>query len=153
MNRREAVSILVAMVASLFIGLGTDAYGAEDGLAIKGYDPVAYFTESKPMPGDAQFRYEWDGAVYQFASAKHLELFKADPDRYLPQHRNLCTAAMSRGEKVIADPNNWTIHEGRLYLFGKPVGPGKLLADPAGVKARADANYDKVSQLPDPVQQ
>lgn len=150
---RRSFVFLVAMLLAVAAGNGPAAYASDDHLAIKGYDPVAYFTNAKPTAGDPQYEYEWDGAVYRFASAEHLELFKAEPDRYVPQHGSLCTIALSRGEKVIADPHNWIIHEGRLYLFGKPIGRERLLADPTGIKARADANYEKVSQLPDPVQQ
>ena len=152
MTRRNLLLLLLGFAAVLTVAAPDLTYAEEDRLAIKGYDPVAYFTEGKPMPGDPQFRYEFDDAVYQFISAKHLEQFKGDPDRYAPQHHNLCTASLARGEKVVADPNNWIIYEGRLYLFGKPIGPGKLVADP-GMRERADANYETVVQLPDPVQQ
>lgn len=145
--------LAVGLVVGLASGFGGIAAADEDRLAIKGYDPVAYFTVGEPTMGDLQHQYEWDGAVYRFASAEHLELFKSNPDRYIPQHHNLCTVALSRGEKVIADPNNWLVHEDRLYLFGKPIGRERLLADPVGIKERADANYPRVSQLPDPVQQ
>lgn len=152
MFRRTFLLLSAGLILSLALGgLGT-ASAAEDNLAIKGYDPVAYFTDGKPTVGDPRFQHEWDGAVYRFASAEHLELFKADPDRYVPQHHNLCTISLSRGQKVIADPNSWLIHEDRLYLFGKPIGRERLLADPVGIKQRADANYERVVQLPDPVQ-
>ncbi|TIP97283.1 MAG: hypothetical protein E5X61_40710 [Mesorhizobium sp.] len=101
------------------------------------------------MIGDPQYQYELDGALYRFASTRHLDLFKADPDRYLPQHQNWCTAALSRGYRVVADPNNWVIHEGRLYVFGGPAGPGKFAADPVAMVGNADANYPRVSELPE----
>jgi YHS domain-containing protein len=145
MDRRNL--LLVGLVAGLSFGLGT-AHGLDDRLAIKGYDPVAYFTDGKPTIGDPQYEYEWDGAVYQFASAEHLNLFEADPDRYAPQYQNWCTAALSKGYRVVADPNYWLIHEGRLYLFGKAVGPGKFAADPAAMVSNAEANYPRVSELP-----
>jgi len=56
------------------------------GVAVKGYDPVAYFTEAKPIKGKAKFEYHWQGAKWRFSSAKHLELFKATPDKYAPQY-------------------------------------------------------------------
>lgn len=146
MDRRSL--LLVGLVAGLSFGLGT-ANGLDDRLAIKGYDPVAYFTDAKPTLGDPRYEYEWDGAVYQFASAKHLDLFKADPDRYAPQYQNWCTAALSKGYRLVADPNIWLIHEGRLYLFGAPAGPAKFAADPAAFVSNADANYPRVSGLPE----
>jgi YHS domain-containing protein len=152
MNRRDALAVLIGLFAALSLGFVT-ANASEDRLAIMGYDPVAYFTEGKPMIGDQQFRHEWDGAIYQFASAEHLALFKADPDHYIPQHYNLCTVMLSRGVKYTADPNNWVVHEGRLYLFGGPNGPSVFLADAAGIKQRADANYERLSELAEVPQQ
>ena len=108
----------------LFFGSGAVAQTSDDRLALKGYDPVAYFTEKRPIAGNPQYQHEWDGAVYRFASAKHLELFKADPDRYLPQYNNWCAASVAKGEKVHGNPEWWLVVDGRLYLFGKPIGPG-----------------------------
>jgi len=113
---------------------------------------VAYFTEQRARPGDKQFRHEWDGATYQFASAEHLEMFKTDPDRYLPQYSNLCAASVAKGVKVQGDPEHWLVVDGRLYLFGGPQGPGLMRADPA-MGRRADENFPKVSRVPAPVAQ
>ena len=139
----------LALAAAILLGLGGMA-PAQDRLALKGYDPVAYFTESRAMLGDAQYQHEWDGATYRFASARHLELFKADPDRYLPQYSNLCAASVAKGVKVQGQPEHWLVHEGRLYLFGGPEGPRLMRAD-AGMKATADKNFSAVSRLPNPV--
>jgi YHS domain-containing protein len=144
MKRFSLLLMLAGLIGALVLG-STVVQASEERLALKGYDTVAYFTEKRPMMGDPKYQHEFDGALYRFASAKHLEMFKADPDRYLPQHRNFCTAALSRGEIVIPDPNNWIVHEDRLYLFGKSIGPGRLLADAEGMKARADANFAKLS--------
>jgi YHS domain-containing protein len=59
---------------------------SDEGIAIKGYDPVAYFTMSKPVKGSDEFTYEWKGAKWQFSSKEHLALFSADPDKYAPQY-------------------------------------------------------------------
>lgn len=56
------------------------------GVAIKGYDPVAYFTLSKPVEGSAEFEYEWMGAKWRFSSARHRDLFKSNPEKYAPQY-------------------------------------------------------------------
>ena len=138
---------IISFFVGLSVGVGVLADTVER-LAIRGYDPVAYFTESRPMVGDSRFEYEWDGSIYRFASLRHLELFKANPERYEPQYGNLCTAALSRGKRVISDPNNWIIQDGRLHLFGKPIGPGLMREDPADMKAKADANWPKRAALP-----
>ena len=135
---------VLALVGMISLGAGM-ASAAE--LALKGYDPVAYFTEKRAMVGNTQFRLEWDGATYQFVSAKHLELFKADPERYLPQYSNLCAASVAKGVKVQGQPEYWLVQDGRLYLFGGPQGPGLMRAD-ATMKSTADRNFSSVSKLP-----
>ena len=145
--------ILAGFITVLFLGSSALAQTSDDRLALKGYDPVAYFTDKRPIVGDSQYQHEWDGAIYRFASAKHLELFKAEPDRYLPQYHNWCAASVAKGEKVRPDPENWLVVDGRLYLFGKSIGPGLMKADPAAMKREADKNWPTVSQLPDPPRQ
>jgi len=138
------------LIAAIFLGSGVLAL-AEQRLALKGYDPVAYFTEKRAMLGDAQHQYNWDGSTYRFASTKHLELFKADPDRYLPQYSNLCAASVAKGVKVQGQPEYWLVHDGRLYLFGGPQGPALMRGD-ASMKSVADKNFSAVSRLPNPPQ-
>ena len=111
---------------------------AEPALAIRGYDPVAYFTLQRATPGDARLAFDWDEHRWQFANARHRDLFKADPARYAPQFANFCAVALTRGELKPANPEYWLISEGRLYLFGKPAGPDLFRKDlPANLeKAR-----------------
>jgi YHS domain-containing protein len=86
------------------------------GVAIKGYDPVAYFTESKPVKGSADLVHEWNGAEWRFASAANRDLFKADPVKYAPQFGGYCAWAVSRGYTAGIDPDAWKIVDGLLYL-------------------------------------
>ena len=109
-------------------------------LAIKGYDPVAYFALQRATPGLAEFAYEWDEHRWQFSSARHRDLFKADPVRYAPQFANFCAVALSRGEVREANPEYWLISEGRLYLFGKSIGPELFRQNPA---TRESANQNR----------
>jgi YHS domain-containing protein len=142
--------MLAGLAAVIFLGSGAVAQAGDDRLALKGYDPVAYFTEKRPIVGNSQHQHEWDGATYRFASAKHLELFKAEPDRYLPQYNNWCAASVAKGAKVHGNPEWWLVLDDRLYLFGKPIGPGLMKADPVAMKSQAHENWSKVSQLPTP---
>jgi YHS domain-containing protein len=86
------------------------------GVAIKGYDPVAYFTDGKPVKGSSDFVHEWNGAEWRFASAAHRDLFKADPVKYAPQFGGYCAWAVSRGYTAGIDPAAWKIVNNRLYL-------------------------------------
>lgn len=109
-------------------------------LAMKGYDPVAYFVDGKPTPGRADIDLVWDEHRYQFASDANRERFKVEPVRYAPQFSNYCAMALSKGELVEANPENWTIAEGKLYIFGKPAGPELFRKDLAANQAKAEAN-------------
>jgi YHS domain-containing protein len=153
LSRRNAIRLVPAVVAAVFAA-SVPAVATESmervPVAIKGYDTVAYFTEKRAMVGDPQYRHEWDGATYQFASGKHLELFKLDPDRYLPQYNNWCAASVAKADKVYGNPEWWLVVDNRLYLFGKPIGPGLMAADPVAMKSKADENWSKVVQLPAP---
>jgi enamine deaminase RidA (YjgF/YER057c/UK114 family) len=93
----------------------------EPRLAISGYDPVAYFTDGKPVPGQNQHDYVWHNARWRFASAEHRDLFASDPERYAPQYDGYCAmgvtgVAVAAPHKDTVDPEAWTIVEGKLYL-------------------------------------
>jgi YHS domain-containing protein len=95
-------------------------------LAIKGYDPVAYFTVGKPALGLPEIEYEWDEHRYRFLSTRHRELFKADPVRYAPQFANFCAMALTRAEIREANPEYWLISDGKLYIFSMAAGPERF---------------------------
>jgi YHS domain-containing protein len=89
------------------------------GLALDGYDPVAYFPEGggKPAKGEKELELELDGVRYRFASDAHKRLFAAQPERYRPRYGGWCAYAMAKGEKVEVDPKSFLVTDGRLYLF------------------------------------
>lgn len=86
------------------------------GLALKGYDPVAYFSDGRPIEGDASISYRWYGADWRFASTEHRDAFAADPVRYAPQFGGYCAYAVSRGTTADGDPQQWALVDGRLYV-------------------------------------
>ena len=88
-------------------------------VVLKGHDPVAYFTEGRPVKGSAEFKVDWDGERYLFSNAGNRNKFAANPDRYAPQFGGYCTGTMARGARAEADPEAWIISDGRLYLFGQ----------------------------------
>jgi hypothetical protein len=140
--RHPLWSALLAMLAMLaFLG-GSAAAANRAPLAIKGYDPVAYFTMGKPVRGLPQHEYEWDDQRYQFLNAAHLALFKADPVRYAPQFRGLCAMALANGEIVEGNPQYWTISNNALYIFGKPLAPGQF-DNPQEIISRAARNLPR----------
>src|SRR5512143_880127 len=146
MMRRTSLQWLVAaaVVGSAIAPVQPMAQGstsAKGRLTLKGYDPVAYFTEGKATPGMSEFEYAWDGLLFRFASAAHRNLFKADPEKFAPQFAGSCAMSLTRGVKIEADPNNWTISNGKLFVFAGAGGAEKLRHDPTGTLSQATANW------------
>jgi hypothetical protein len=134
-------TLAVIIAAGCSIAAGTAAFAADEvPVAIKGYDPVAYFTAGKPTKGSAAIQLVWDEHRYQFATEENRARFKADPVRYAPQFSDYCAMALSKGELVEANPENWTIADGKLYIFGKTVGPELFRKDVAANTAKAEGN-------------
>lgn len=117
---------------------------AEPRTAIRGYDPVAYFTLDKPVKGDPAISHVWDGTRYQFVNAKHRDMFAADPDRYAPQFAGFCTAGLSKGHKVEADPESWIISGGKLFVFFSERGRAQFVTEPAATKSKAEATWQRL---------
>lgn len=93
-------------------------FNTEKSIAIQGYDPVSYFSESKAKKGNKEFAYNYGNAIYYFSSKANMDLFKANPNKYEPQFGGWCAYAMGNsGEKVEIDPKTFIIVGGKLYLF------------------------------------
>ncbi len=89
---------------------------AVDGVAVNGYDVVAYFIDGKPVKGSAEFAFTLDSVQWLFSSREHLDLFKSDPERYLPQFGGWCAYGVSQNYKAPTEPDAWTIVNDKLYL-------------------------------------
>ena len=126
-----AFGALLFLVSSI-----TWAQGSTLRVVLKGHDPVAYFTEGKPVKGDPKLSYDWDDGRYYFASAKHRDMFAADPERYAPQFGGYCTGSMARGVTNEGDPDGWVISDGKLYVFGAAKFKEVAEKDPAYLPAR-----------------
>jgi YHS domain-containing protein len=87
-----------------------------NGVAIRGYDAVAFFTENKPVLGSKSFSYTWKGVSWQFASESNLNLFKASPEKYLPQYGGYCAYGTADGHKAKTEVDTWTIVDDKLYF-------------------------------------
>ena len=121
MNLTKAVLAVVALVfgsATTAHAQGTNA--GTPAVAVKGYDVVAYFKESRAVKGMSELLHDFDGVRYFFSSAQNRAAFGADPDRFTPQFGGYCARAVSKGRKFEADPTNWKIVDGKLYVFASP---------------------------------
>lgn len=136
--------LLLAVVSAGWAGAESDVNKNWRGLAIKGYDPVAYFTLGKPAKGLNNYELEWKGARWRFVNQDHLERFKAAPDQYAPQYGGYCAWAVAQGKTAGIDPDRWKIVDGKLYLnYNKKV-QERWEADIPGFIQKANANWPGV---------
>lgn len=117
---------------------------ATDGIAINGYDPVAYFTMSKPVSGDMAHASDWEGVKMLFSSAENKAMFDADPEKFAPKYGGYCAYAVSKGGTATTSPDAWTVYEDRLYLNFNTTVRGIWDQDKPGNIAKADANWPGV---------
>lgn len=110
-------------------------------VAISGYDPVAFFTEKKPVHGDFQVTSQFQGATYFFASKKHKAMFDGNPTKYAPQCGGYCAFGVSVGALFPVDVNTWQIRNGRLYLNLNPQILKAFNADIDANIAKAEKNW------------
>jgi YHS domain-containing protein len=138
------------LVAAGLLGRASSAAAADapvaavnvaDGVALKGYDPVAYFVSGQPTSGLAAYAYTWKGATYRFASAENLARFKADPEQYVPQYGGYCAYAMSINRIADVDPARWAIVDGKLYLNNNRFAHTLWSIDKASHIVAADKNW------------
>lgn len=115
------------------------------GVAIMGYDPVAYFTEGRSVKGNEEFSYDWLGTPWHFASRQHRELFVSEPLKYAPQFGGYCAGEVAfDGVTINIDPEAWRIIDGKLYLGYMKSFAADLEAHPDKWLPKADANWPKV---------
>ena len=141
-----SIFLVVAVVAELAYSADSSEppvtpVNATDGVGLKGYDPVAYFTDGQPTKGTSQYRFQWKGINYRFASAEDLQRFKADPEKYLPQYGGYCAYAMSINRIADISPTEWTIFGGKLYLNNNFISQTLWSLDKSGRIEAADRNW------------
>jgi len=107
---------LALALSSASFAAGVDINVNSNDLAIGGYGPVAYFSDSKPTKGKADYTAVYNGAIYQFASAEHRDLFRANPEKYTPQYGGFCAYGVAKQRKFSADPEAWRVVDDKLYL-------------------------------------
>lgn len=117
-------------------------------IALKGYDPVAYFTLSTPTPGLAEYDYVYDGVRYYFANARHRDLFKANPDKYAPQFGGNCANNMANGARRESDPTVWAIIGDKLYVFAGTAGAERFRKEAETAALKAAANWKALKDSP-----
>lgn len=120
----------------------------QQGVALRGYDPVAYYAAGMPVAGDPAISIEWHGATWRFSSAEHREAFKADPEHYAPQFGGYCAFAVSRGTTADADPKQWAIVDGKLYVNNNAFAKKLWDQDRPGNIVAGDTNWPLIPKQP-----
>jgi YHS domain-containing protein len=143
--KQRRLSLLVTLVVGLAWArpaLALDPiYTNWRGLAVSGYDPVAYFSVGKPVAGSPEYSTEWRGVTWRFSNAENLAKFKANPELYAPQYGGYCAWAVSNGKTASADPEAWKIVNGKLYLNYSHEVQAQWQQDVPGNIQKADRNW------------
>ena len=127
--------LALAAVVALLQGCGGTLYAtvkdsAGRDVMLVGRDPVAYFTQARPVPGRASIAVELPNRTYYFASEQHRAMFLAAPEKFEPQYGGFCSNGMAYGLKMSTDPDSWTVFEGRLFIFGDVLGQSQWSLTP-----------------------
>lgn len=149
----ELRTVALVFAAAIFLSVAgpslaetkSEIYKTWSGIAIKGYDPVAFHRERKPVKGSGELEFKWKDARWRFASAENRDLFAADPNRYAPRYGGYCAWAVSEGYTASVDPKNaWSIVDGSLYLNYNAEIKQRWEKDIPGHIKKADANWPGV---------
>lgn len=126
------------------------AVNTDHGLAVKGYDPVSYFTTGKPTPGLADFFTTYRGAIYRFSSAENRDRFIATPEQFVPQYGGYCALAMSLNKIADIEPDQWAIVNDKLYLNNGFIAQSLWSIDKSGNIVRGNQNWPLIPKRGNP---
>lgn len=139
LSRRLFLSTAIVTIAHT--ALASQFFYSKNGVAIDGYDPVAYFVSAGPVRGTSEHMSEYDGAIWHFSNAENKAMFDENPSQYAPQYGGYCSWAVSKNYTAKIDPNAWTIHDGKLYLNFSTSIRAKWLRDINGNIDKANTNW------------
>jgi YHS domain-containing protein len=135
-----SIAALVLFATPVVAGELVNVAGAS-GIALDGYDPVAFFIDKKPTHGDPAISATYKGAKYLFASKEHKVKFEADPEKYVPQFGGYCAFGAAVGALFPVDINTWQVRNGKLYLNLNPAISEQFNKDFEGHVAKAEKNW------------
>lgn len=144
-----SATLMSAALATSALAAGVDINATSTGLALRGYDPVAYFTEGAPTRGDFQITSVYEDATYRFSSKENKAQFEADPEAYVPAYGGYCAFGTAMGFKFDGDPNYWRIVDDKLYLNLSQSIQERWSGDIPGFITQADGNWTDIA-LEDP---
>lgn len=139
----KAIAAALLLAVSAQAGEKTNVAGSS-GIAVNGYDPVAFFTDKKPVHGDPGISAKHEGATYLFASEEHKKTFTGNPGKYAPQFGGYCAYGISVGAVFPVDVSTWQVRNGKLYLNLSPQILEAFNKDFDGAVAKAEKNWPAV---------
>lgn len=140
-------TVLGSMFAALLVIAATPVLAKDvthSTPGISGYDPVAYFTEGKPMKGSGYHVAEYQSVTYAFASKDHKQLFEDNPEKYVPAYGGYCAYGVAVGKKFVSDPEAWKVVDGTLYLNLDKDIQNKWLQDVSGYIKKSEAHWKEI---------
>ena len=143
MKKIISLSVIVLAFLSQVHAQKAEVY-SPGGKAIKGYDPVAFFTDSKPVMGADSLSYSWHGATWLFASRQNLQRFKANPEKYAPQYGGYCAYGTAQGHKAPTEVDTWTILNDKLYFNYNQKVKEMWTKDQPGYIQKADKQWPEI---------
>jgi hypothetical protein len=117
------------------------------GRALRGYDPVSYFADEKPVLGKADFHHKWNDAKWWFANAENRDEFIQNPHKFAPANGGYCTFGVVLGKKFDGDPNVWSINDGSLHVFLNENVQTKFHQDTSGNLVKVQGNWPKIKNI------
>jgi YHS domain-containing protein len=146
MKKLTTLAGIVLLLLPLYTFAQTSEVFSNEGGAIKGYDPVAFFTESKAVKGTKEFTHEWNGATWHFATKKNKDLFVANPEKYAPQYGGYCAYGTADGHKAPTETDTWTIVDSKLYFNYNQKVKTLWNKDQANLIKKADEQWPKIKK-------
>lgn len=137
------IALSVAVATSAFAA-GVDVNASNTGLAMQGFDPVAYFNEGQPTKGSYKLTSTFDEATYWFATEENKALFEATPEAYVPAYGGYCAFGAAMGFKFDGDPNHWKIVDDVLYLNLSSDIQERWVTDIPGYVEKANVNWETI---------
>lgn len=140
-------ALFTAVTAQAQTGRNVPEYNLQNGVGLKGYDPVSYFPEggAAAQKGRSDLRLDYMGVTYFFATAANLDLFVENPEKYEPTYGGWCAFAMASGTKVDIQPQFYSINGNRLHFFVSRRAKQNFDSDVRGFETRADGFWKKIS--------
>lgn len=144
---KQIFSILIFTLLAVSISHAQDVkFNSTDGVAIKGYDVVAYFTQQQAVAGNDAFTTEWSGSKWKFATKANLDSFVLAPQKYAPQYGGFCAYGCSANHLSPTDPNAWTIVDNKLYLNYNLKVKGFWIKDTTNLIKKADGLWPSLNK-------